>query len=254
MATVDMETAESCMYRRPVGFENGTQKFAEGESIRLAEIVGANYGNLYVAGLIVDVSLRSVKARAVAHDLENNFRVAVEVVEATVNKSGQPFSERMRIVAAKAALSKAIRDATFRVVPKSLCKPIINAAKQVIAGSQKPLVERRKAVADWLKKLSISSDRVFNTLGVKNIDEIGDEQLLELTGIRTALKDGETTLDEAFPQIVVENTTEKQGVEGVKERIKKTNIKEQIDTLKKEKDVTKQDDLPWDGMTENKVQ
>ena len=41
MVSVDLETAESCIYRRPVGKEGGSMKYVEGESIRLAEIVVA---------------------------------------------------------------------------------------------------------------------------------------------------------------------------------------------------------------------
>jgi len=201
MVSVDMETAESCIYRRPVGREGNNTKFAEGESIRLAEIVAATYGNLRVGVIITEMTPRYVKAMGIAHDLESNYASKAEVVEATITKDGNPFSERMRVVVAKAAQSKARRDAIFAVVPKSLCKPIINVARQTIAGNQRPLGERRQAVALWLTKLSISSDRVFHALGVKGIEELKDEQLETLTGLRTAMRDGEITLDEAFPKV-----------------------------------------------------
>ena len=39
-ATIDEDTAESCIYRRPVGKDkNGKQTYAEGMSVRTAEIV-----------------------------------------------------------------------------------------------------------------------------------------------------------------------------------------------------------------------
>ncbi len=44
MACIDEDTAASCLYRRPVGKENGRPVFAEGMSIRMAEIVGASHG------------------------------------------------------------------------------------------------------------------------------------------------------------------------------------------------------------------
>jgi len=209
MVKVDQETAESCIYRRPVGKDDdGNRIFAEGESIRLAEIVGATYGNLRVGAIISEMTPRYVKAQGFAHDLESNFASKSEVVESCVKRTGQPYDERMRVVVAKAAMSKAMRDAIFRVVPKSLCKPLVKEAYLVISGAQKPLAERRAAVDAWLKKLPISAERVFAALKVKGTAEMTDEHLIDLTGLRTAMKDGETTIDEAFPELPKEAPAE----------------------------------------------
>ena len=203
MACSDDATAESCIYRRPVGkdYNTGKQTYAEGESIRFAEIVASRYGNLRIKASVIENTERYVKVMGMGHDLESNYAVQVEVVESTVKKNGQPFDERMRLVVLKAALAKAKRDATFQVVPKAICKPIIAAVRNVIAGNQRPLTERRAAVAQWLSKLSIDSNRVFTALGVSGLDEIGNEQLEILTGLRTAIKEGDVTLDEAFPVV-----------------------------------------------------
>jgi hypothetical protein len=201
MVSVDEETAASCIYRRPVGKDDDSdgQKYVEGESIRLAEIIAANYGNLRIGVIISEMNPRYVKAIGYAHDLESNVANKAEVVESTVTKYGKPYSERMRLVVAKAAQSKARRDAIFSVVPKSLCKPIIERARQIISGNQKPLEQRREAVKIWLSKLAIEPARVFAALNVEGIHDLGNDELETLTGIRTALRDGEITLDEAFP-------------------------------------------------------
>lgn len=203
MACSDDATAESCIYRRPVGkdYNTGEQTYAEGESIRFAEIVASRYGNLRIKASVIENTERYVKVMGMGHDLESNYAVQVEVVESTVKKNGQPFDERMRLVVLKAALAKAKRDATFQVVPKAICKPIIAAVRNVIAGNQRPLTERRAAVAQWLSKLSIDNNRVFTALGVSGLEEIGNEQLEILTGLRTAIKEGDVTLDEAFPAL-----------------------------------------------------
>jgi hypothetical protein len=203
MVSVDEETAASCIYRRPVGKDDDSkgQKYVEGESIRLAEIVAACYGNLRIGVIISEMNQRYVKALGYAHDLESNVACKAEVVESTVTKWGKPYSERMRLVVAKAAQSKARRDAIFSVVPKSICKPIIEKARQIILGNQKPLEQRREAVKIWLSKLAIEPVRVFAALNIDGIPDLGDDELETLTGIRTALKDGEITLDEAFPPL-----------------------------------------------------
>jgi hypothetical protein len=205
MVTFDEETAESCIYSRPVGKNpDGTQKYAEGLSVRTAEIVGACYGNLRVGAILVEMTERYVKARGFAHDLETNFASTSEVVESTVDKYGRPFSERMRVVVAKAALAKARRDATFAVVPKALCKGIENAARQTAIGDATTLAKRRGAVMSWVGKLGIDSTRVFAALGVQGEADLGLDHLTQLTGIKTAIKDGDTTVDEAFPPLATD--------------------------------------------------
>ena len=59
MVSMDEEVAQSCIYRRPVGKEGGVMKYAEGESIREAEIVAACYGNLRYGSIITEMNLRS---------------------------------------------------------------------------------------------------------------------------------------------------------------------------------------------------
>jgi hypothetical protein len=199
MVSLDEETAASCIYSRPVGKENGKPVYAEGLSVRTAEIVGACYGNLRVGAMVIEQTERYVKARGFAHDLESNFASSSEVIESTVDKYGKPYSERMRVVIAKAAVAKARRDATFQVVPKALCKPLEAEARQIAIGDASTLEKRRAAVMAWVNKLGIPVERVFNALNIKGEEEIGIDQLLILTGLKTAIKDGDTSIDEAFP-------------------------------------------------------
>ncbi len=202
MVTLDEETAESCIYNRPVGKnKDGSQKYAEGMSIRMAEIVGACYGNLRVGSMLIEMTERYVKARGFAHDLETNFASTSEVVESTVDSRGYPFSERMRVVVAKAALAKARRDATFSVVPKALCRRLEADARQTAIGDATTLAKRRSAVMQWVGKLGIHPARVFGAINVTGEADIGLDELAVLTGIKTAIKDGDTSVDEAFPPL-----------------------------------------------------
>ncbi len=202
MATIDQSTAESCIYVRPVGQKNGKMQYAEGLSVRMAEIVGASYGNLRVGSMIVEQTDRYVITRGFAHDLESNFASTSENKEPTVTKEGRPMSEGMRAVIAKASLSKARRDATFQVVPKALCRPIEIAARKLIAGDVKSMDDRKAAAEQYVQRLNIDAARVWNALGINGPDDITSETLLTLTGIRNAIKDGDATIDEAFPPIL----------------------------------------------------
>jgi hypothetical protein len=204
MATLDEETAGSCLYARPVGKDpdTGKQKIAEGMSIRMAEIVGACYGNLRVGAMIISQTERQVVCRGFAHDLESNFASTSEVVEATVKRNGQPYDERMRVVIAKACLSKARRDATFQVVPKALAKPIEAACKRIVAGEGTTHEKRKEGWVNWITKLGIDKARVWDALDISGPADLSMEKIAILAGLSTAIKDGETTIDEAFPPTI----------------------------------------------------
>jgi hypothetical protein len=201
MATIDIETAESCLYARPVG----GGKVAEGMSVRMAEIVGACYGNLRVGAIILEMNLTEVKARGVAHDLETNFASSSDIIESCLKADGKtPYDARMRVTVAKAAVAKARRDATFQVVPRALAKPIERAVRNLLADEKvQTFSQRRDGVVSWItEKLKIDPARVWALLSIKGPDDLQQEHLDLLSGLKTAIKDGDTSLDEAFPALV----------------------------------------------------
>jgi len=215
MVTMDEETAQSCIYRRPVGKEGRKVIYAEGKSVRMAEIVGSCFGNLRVGSMIVELEDRYVKARGMAHDLESNFAASSEVIESFVKKDGSLFTERMKIVVAKAALAKARRDATFQVVPGALCKTLEDAARKTAIGTKSTLGQRRTKLLDWINKAGIEPERVYTALGIKGIEDVGLDELEIVTGIKTAIKSGDTTINEAFPREEVKMPTPKALIEKI---------------------------------------
>ena len=199
IACVDEDTAASCLYRRPVGKEHGVQKFAEGMSVRLAEICAASYGNLRYGARIISQTERKVTAQGVAHDLEQNLYASTEVVESTVTSNGKPYSERMRITVAKAALAKARRDAIFQVIPRALAVPVERKVKKLLFGEESSLTKWRERIAEWIKLLGIDENRVFKAIDVEGIADMNQKHFEKLLGIKTAIQDNEITIDDAFP-------------------------------------------------------
>lgn len=216
MALIDEDTAASCIYSRPVG----GGKFAEGLSVRAAEIVAASFGNLRVAATVIEQTDRYVKARGFAHDLESNYACATEVIESTVKRDGTPYDERMRIVIAKSALAKARRDATFQVVPKALFKAIEGECRKLALGEGQSVSQRRARIVQWITKLAIEPKRVWKMLGIQGEADMTDEHFLTLTGLKTAIAEGEATIDEAFPKIIAEGAVGKTPTEAAAEEQK----------------------------------
>jgi len=199
-ATLDEDTASACFFSLPRG-----GKTIQGPSVRLAEIAIACYGNLKAGARVISSTMHGdnphVIVQAVCHDLENNTCISVEKrrrVTGKKSKGGKPDEDDL-MLAANAASSIALRDAVFRVIPQALIRPVYEAAKKVAVGEIKSLAEKRAKVVDRLKQMGATDQRIFSVIGVTKLEEITVENLEVLVGLGTALKDGEITLEDAFP-------------------------------------------------------
>ena len=200
MATHDEETAASCFYKLTRKSQEGI-KYIEGPGIRLAEIVGSAWGNMRYGARIVSEDATFITAQGIAHDLEKNVSSTIEVRRRITYKSGGKFNADMVTVTANAACSIALRNAIFKVVPKVFINSIYEAAKRVAIGDATTLIERRSKAVDHFKKMGVTQERLLSTLGKKGIEDIDLIDLEAMTGFKTAIKDGDMTVDEAFPYV-----------------------------------------------------
>lgn len=198
MATVDEETASSCEYRLKRRGENGEQKIISGPSVRMAEIVGAAYGNLRAGARIIDVGEREVTAQGMAHDLENNTAYQVEVRRRITTRSGNRYGDDMILMTCNAACSIALRNAIFKAVPLALAKPIMQAAQRTALGDEKTFKARCAAAFEAFKELGVTEEQLYAKLGRKGHADLTVEDLRELHGLMTAIRDNEASLDEEF--------------------------------------------------------
>jgi len=194
MATISREVAESCIYALPRG-----GKTISGPSIRLAEICASAFGNLHVAARIIETGEKEVVAQGGAWDLEANSRATVESRRRITDKNGKRYNDDMILMTANAAASIALRNAIFRVVPRAYVDTIFAKVKEVAVGKASTLVDRRAEVLARLAKLGATQDRVMAALELKDVGDIGLDQLEVLIGYGTAIKSGDKTVDEVFP-------------------------------------------------------
>lgn len=198
-ATADIETAQACFYvlRRGKGAD---AKEIRGPSIRLAEIAWTAYGNLRAGATIIDNDGKMITARGICHDLQNNVFISIDVKRRITDKYGKTFSEDMQVVTGTAACSIALRNAIFKVIPGALINQVYNQAVKAAIGDAKTLSQRRNDAFAAFEKLGVSADRVLNTLGRTNKEDVTLEDLETLIGLHTAIREGLQDIDEAFPE------------------------------------------------------
>lgn len=196
IATMDKETAQTCTYSVPRG-----GKAITGPSVHLAKILAQCWGNLRVEAKVVDISATQVTSESVCFDLENNLAIKTQVKRSIIGKHGR-YSDDMITVTGNAANAIALRNAVLSVVPRGIVDKVYNAAKQVITGDisdETKLIARRKQVVDALKDTyNVSEAEVLKAIGKQAIQHINADDLVVLIGIGTAIRDGDTTVDEAF--------------------------------------------------------
>jgi hypothetical protein len=204
MATITREVAESCIYTLPRGVDDeGNKKQITGPSVRLAEIMASSYGNLHVGARVLDADDKEIIAQGVAWDLEKNVRITVETRRRITNKKGKRFSDDMVTVTGNAAASIALRNAIFRIVPRSYVQAVYQRARAVAVGSVQTLTQRRgEAIANF-NRLGVSTERVLERVGKAGVVDVGLEELETLIGIATAIRDHGATIEEHFPSAKV---------------------------------------------------
>lgn len=202
-ATMDAETAEDCFYALRRRDESGG-KVIEGLSIRMAEIIAGAWGNLRIQTRIVGNDGKTITSQGVCHDLETNVAVSVEVKRRITGRDGRTFSEDMQVVTGNAASAIAFRNAVLKVIPKAVTKNIITKVKDVAMGKSIDLETRRQRTFEYYAKLGVSSQQLFEYLGVTSVAEIDRAGIFELSGLKNAIKEGTTTVAEAFKPKAVE--------------------------------------------------
>ncbi len=194
LATLDKDTARSMYYRIPRG-----GKQIEGPTIRMAEIVAYSWGNIRAAARIVAIDHDTVTAQGVCYDLERNVSGSVEVKRGILKSDGKTrYDADMIRVTCQAACKIAYREAVFAVVPRALFKDIYEEAKIVSVGKGQTVEEQREGWLKYFEAKGVKRGQVLKVLGRKGEEDITIDDLITLNGIDSAIKEGETSLEEAF--------------------------------------------------------
>jgi hypothetical protein len=193
MATLNEDIAASCSYSLPRAGKN-----LEGPSVRLAEIVTSSFGNIRSGARVIANDGRTITAQGICHDLETNNCVTVEVKRRITDKNGKTLSEDMQVVIGNAACSIAFRNAVFKVIPAALTNDVYEKAKEVAKGTAETLVVRRTKAVEYFKGLKVTEKQICTVLGIKKIEDIDVEKLFDLNGFKSAIKNGDSTVQEIF--------------------------------------------------------
>lgn len=193
MVTLNESIARQCIYALP---RDGD--VVEGASARFGEIVASAWGNCRAGARVVNDSGEFVTAQGVFHDLERNVAITYEVQRRITNKSGRRFSTDMIGVTANAACSIALRNAILKGVPKAFWETLYQKARAVVAGDIKTLANKRAEAIKQFQIYGVTEAQILAKLGREGVADIAVDDLVVLFGLLTAIRDGDTTPEQAF--------------------------------------------------------
>ena len=196
VVTLNEGIAESCIYALP---RDG--KVIEGPSARFAEVVASAWGNCRAGARVVNDQGEFVTAQGVFHDLERNVAITYEVQRRITDKNGRRYKPDMVGVTANAACSVALRNAILKGVPKAFWDDMYQAARKTVMGDVQTLANRRASAIKAFQGFGIGEAQILAKLEVAGVEDITLEHLVTLRGLLTAIKEGDTTPEQAFSDV-----------------------------------------------------
>ena len=193
MCTLNDKVAASCIYSIP-----RSGKMIEGPSSRFAEVALSAWGNSRAGARVIGEDRNFVTSQAIFHDLEKNVSITIEVRRRITDRNGKRFGDDMIAVTGNAASSIALRNAVLKGIPKAFWADIYDEARSTAMGDSKTLETRRADAIEFLSRFGVTEKMVCAALGVRSRNEISLENLANLRGMATSLKDGEASVETLF--------------------------------------------------------
>ena len=190
--------AESAMYEYPRG---GTK--VTGPSIRLAESMAQNWGNLDFG--ITELEQRDGESQVMAYawDLETNTRqvkiFSVPHVRST-KKGNVPLTDPRDIyemVANQGA--RRLRSCILGIIPGDVVEAAVREGqKALVSGNDKPLIDRvRDGIRLFEEKFSVTQDMIEKYIGCK-CEAFSENDMIRLNNVYRSLRDGMASREQYF--------------------------------------------------------
>lgn len=165
-----------------------------GPSIRLAEEIARVYGNFEYGHRELSRSGDKSEVEVYAWDKEKNNRSPrqLTVMHVLDTKDGPRKLRDQKDIDDKIAnvASKQVRGRILALLPKWLVEAAVEECKKTLAGTNdEPLSVRVRKMTQAFARFGVTAEHIERHLGHK-LDDILLDELVELTGIFNALKDG----------------------------------------------------------------
>lgn len=254
--------AEAAVYSYPRSGQT-----VSGPSIRLAEVIARNWGNMTYGYEVLErraprgntlATAGSSIIRAYAWDFETNVFIdrqfELKHWRGRKDGSGYPIYEDRDIYELEANMAaRRIRSCILQVVPGDVTQAAVMACRKTASNGLTEMMadasRRQKLVAQMIRifgKMGVTQDDLESFLNVK-VDDWNADTMLKLKEVKTALEDNTVSLGDYFPRLSVENQSSvitKQQVKALMEAAKATGMQGKISDELHKMGISKFADVP----------
>lgn len=194
--------AETAVYSYPRG---GSR--VEGPSIRLAEVLAQNWGNIAFGIKELEQRPGESVAMAYAWDLETNVRQE-KVFTVPHSRKARGKIQKLEdprdiyeLVANNGA--RRLRACILGIIPGDIVEKAVEECNRTLSGNnQGPLKDRiANALKAFKEQFRVTQEQIEERFGY-NVDAFTERDLLDLVKIFNSLKDGMSKVDDWFPKEV----------------------------------------------------
>jgi len=189
----DRRIARECFYAI-----KKDDKIIHGGTIRLAEIVAHNMGNLRIQAKIISKGKDTVVLEGIAWDLEKNIAYSSQVEKSIKYKDGNRYTDAMITLVTNAGLSIAIRNVIFKVFPTAMLNSLEDKIKESFFKKEKDKKEVIDKSIAFLKKKGIAENTILSFFKKPSFDKFTTDDVFDLQGICMGIEFGDFTAKEVF--------------------------------------------------------
>lgn len=198
--------AERAMYEYPRGGETIT-----GPSIRLAEVMAQNWGNLDFGITELEQKNGASTVMAYCWDLETNTRQTkiFTVPHIRQTKHGAKALTDPRDIYEMVANQGArrMRACILGIIPGDVVDAAVTACRKTLLGGGEPLIDRvRKMAQTFQEEFGVPLESLEKYIGCK-AEAFTAQSIVDLRGVYTALKEGQASREQYFELPAVDEKT-----------------------------------------------
>ncbi|EAG9258337.1 hypothetical protein CW861_09305 [Listeria monocytogenes] len=231
-----LRLAETAIYQYP----RGGQKVI-GPSIRLAEVLAQNWGNISFGVKELERNDHESKAMAYAWDAETNTRtekIFTVPHKRTTKKGTQMVTDERDIYELVANMgSRRLRACLLSVIPGDIVEAAMQQCNETLrnGGGEKPLKDRVGAMLTYLKEqFGVTQSQVEKRFGYKT-DSFTEYDLVQTKNIINSIKDGMSKIEDWFDKDLPTKTDSSKSelakeLEPEKEEVKTDDKEQAVET------------------------
>jgi hypothetical protein len=198
--------ADQATYNYPRG-----GKMVTGASIRLAEVLARNYGNIHIEITIVNQTRDQTEAVATAIDMQTNYVVSQGFVvphQRSTKKGLQILTDERDIREMVQNIgSRILRGCILRVIPPDITEDALAQCKKTQESSDVPISEQIKKMIMAFDDLGVKVEHLQKRLG-HNLDATIASEIVVLKGIYKSIKDGMADREDFFEISIAEKAND----------------------------------------------